>query len=182
MLLTSCTTQTQNCILTRQTYDIKFLIRMIHTTHLMLTHSCLRWLTFRVKSSVDGCQFFNRLFMWFKLFRRSTCLSMSHLNVFSFLLLPHQRHQHVIRKLIYHLQLILTQFNHPITSHASRLRYPVHIQLVLQVWKSQTPDTEGMTTRQENKDVVLFTERTLTFSWSWLCFHVVEEFISFTWF
>lgn len=160
MLLTSSTWNAQKTVLTCQTNHRKLLIRMNRTIPLIKIG--LRTLTLRVHSTINRRWFFYRLLIRFKLLTWSTGLIRLSLNVFSFLFLSHQRHQHLVSKLIDHPQLAILQLNNFTTANTLSLTHPVQNELMLMVRKSQTLHTKGMLTRQLDQCIPLFTVLTLT--------------------
>lgn len=160
MLLTSSTWNAQKTILTCQTNHRKLLIRMNRTIRLIKIG--LRTLTLRVHSTTNRRWLFYRLLIRFKLLTWSTGLIRLSLNVFSFLFLSHQRHQHLVSKLIDHPQLAILQLNNFTTTNTLSLTHPVQNELMLMVRKSQTLHTKGMLTRQLDQCIPLLTVLTLT--------------------
>lgn len=133
MLLTSSTWNAQKTVLTCQTNHRKLLIRMNRTIPLIKIG--LRTLTLRVHSTTNRRWLFYRLLIRFKLLTWSTGLIRLSLNVFSFLFLSHQRHQHLVSKLIDHPQLTILQLNNFTTANTLSLTHPVQNELMLMVEK-----------------------------------------------
>jgi hypothetical protein len=78
------------------------------------------------------------------------------------LFLPHQRYQHLIRKLVDAPEIILTQLHSFLATYAAGLRISVNVELVLVVGEGETAQTETMSTVELDKWRSLFTLLTLT--------------------